>query len=97
LVEVPVSALRPGNRVWKSENNQLVVQDVRVAQVLDDRVLLFPDETRLAVGDRIIISPLALAVDGMDIEEETSEVSVADQSGDETRNATKAVATEISR
>lgn len=98
LVEVPISALRPGNRVWILRDDRLAVQDVRVAQVLNDRVLLIPDETQLAVGDRVIISPLALAVDGMEIlEEEMPGVSVADQTSDETRNATKAVATEIAR
>lgn len=99
LVEVPVSALRPGNRVWILRDDRLAVRDVRVAQVLDDRVLLFPDQTQLTAGDRVIVSPLALAVDGMEIlEEPGSGIAVADQtSTDEPRNVTKAVATEIAR
>ncbi len=98
LVEVPVSALRPGNRIWLMRDDRLVVQDVRVAQVLEDRVLLFPDEQQLAVGNRVVVSPLALAVNGMEIQEVAEPgVSVADQSQDDSRNATKAVATEIAR
>jgi hypothetical protein len=99
LVEVPVSALRPGNRVWILRDDRLAVRKVRVAQVLDDRVLLFPDGTQLTAGDRVIVSPLALAVDGMEIQEEQgSEVSLADQTtGAETRSVTQAAATEIAR
>ena len=94
LVEVAVTALRPGSKIWLCVNDQLSIRDVDVAQVLNDRVLLFPASSDVAIGDRVVVTPLPLAANTMEIREEVS--STASQGGD-VLNATKAVSSEVAR
>ena len=72
LIELPTIALRPGNRVWLLQDDRLVIKDVDVALVQEDRTLVLPGKSGLAVGERVIVSPLALAVDGMQLRSEES-------------------------
>ena len=65
LIEIPITALRPGNKVWLLEDSVLRVRTARVAQLSDDRVYLLANESGVGVGDQVIVSPLVLAVDGM--------------------------------
>ena len=65
LIEIPITALRPGNKVWLLEDGVLRVRTARVAQLSDDRVYLLANESGVGVGDQVIVSPLVLAVDGM--------------------------------
>lgn len=67
LLEVPVKALRPRNQLWLVRDGKLCVSDVQVAMVQHDRVLLVPDESAVRAGDQAVVSPLALAVDGMEV------------------------------
>jgi RND family efflux transporter MFP subunit len=64
-LQVPRSALQPGNRVYRlSEDTRLeeVVIDVRFA---DAEVAII--ESGLAAGDRLCITPLLFFVDGMEV------------------------------
>lgn len=69
LIEIPVTALRPENKVWLLENNVLRVRDASVAQLSDNLVYLMSEESGVEVGDRVIVSPLVLAVDGMGLKD----------------------------
>jgi multidrug efflux pump subunit AcrA (membrane-fusion protein) len=103
LVEVPTVALRPGNRLWLLEDDRLVIRNVDVAMVESDRTLVLPGNPGLAIGEQVITSPLALAVDGMSLRQDESTASspvdaislglpsVPD------RSATKDVSAEVSR
>ncbi|MBL9125427.1 MAG: hypothetical protein JNG90_17445 [Planctomycetaceae bacterium] len=69
LLELPESALRPGNRVWEVVDGRLVIRDVRVAHSSSDVVLVHADSSALQPGARVISSPLAQVVDGMAVQE----------------------------
>lgn len=77
LLEVPAIALRPGNRVWVTNGDELEMVDVNVAQLSGDRALLFANET-IQTGDEVVVSPLALAVKGMKIRKSDSTTAPAD-------------------
>ena len=53
LLEIPLVALRPGNRVWLVRDQQLAVVPVEVAQTVDDRVLLFSTGADVREGDAL--------------------------------------------
>ena len=78
LIEIPWVALRPGDRIWLLRDERLTVAAVTVAQAGDDRVLLFDDPSINQDQDRLIVSPLALAVNGMKVREEPATIPVAD-------------------
>ena len=103
LVEVPTIALRPGNRLWLLRNDRLVIQDVDVALVRPDRTLLVPGKPGLVVGEQVIVSPLALAVHGMELRSEEAAVTgAAEISGSAPasipqRSATTDISAEVTR
>jgi RND family efflux transporter MFP subunit len=103
LIEVPTIALRPGNRLWLLEDDHLVIREIEVAMVQPERTLVLPGNPGLAVGDQVIVSPLALAVDGMPLRREESTASSDDEgvAGSPPpvpdRRATKDVTAEVSR
>ena len=66
LIEVPAVALRPGNRVWLVADSKLTMTDASVAQLSDDRALLFSNDS-IQPGDQVVVSPLALAIHGMEV------------------------------
>lgn len=70
LVSVPTTALRPGNRLWLLQNDRLVVSTVDVALVESETTLLLANQPGLSVGQPVIVSPLAVAVDGMEVRRE---------------------------
>jgi multidrug efflux pump subunit AcrA (membrane-fusion protein) len=71
LLRVPERALQPGNVVWRVRDNQLNIVPVRVALTMDDWVLLEGANLPLQPDDRVIVSPVAVAIDGMPVREET--------------------------
>ncbi|MEX0716809.1 MAG: HlyD family efflux transporter periplasmic adaptor subunit [Planctomycetaceae bacterium] len=73
FLRLPEAAVRPGNVVWRIEDGQLRIERVRVADVSGNRVLVPAGGAPLAVGDRVIVSPLAAAADGMPVRERRSE------------------------
>jgi RND family efflux transporter MFP subunit len=68
LLQIPIEGLRPGDEVWVIRNSTLEVHPVQVARMLDDRILIHPTE-KVAPGMRIVVSPLAVATDGMAVRE----------------------------
>ena len=59
LLRVPLEAVRPGGQIWVKRNQTLVILQATPAYTFDDHALLRAAECELAVGDEVIISPLA--------------------------------------
>ena len=77
VFSIPGEALREGTSVWVlAENDLLEVVDVTVIRSERDQVIIEPKEKdNLVAGDRIIVSPIAIPVNGMKLEvEKSSEV-----------------------
>jgi RND family efflux transporter MFP subunit len=72
LLSVPEQALRPGNVVWKLEQDRLRINPVEVARVLEDTVLIHADASGVQEGDKLVISPVAEATEGMQLREQAS-------------------------
>jgi hypothetical protein len=70
LVGVPERALRPGDVVWLVRDGKLAIQRVQVADTVNERVLLHAAESGVAHGDRVIVSPVAVVRDGMEVREQ---------------------------
>ena len=66
FVRIPVEALKPGNRIWRLDGNRLDIQNVRVAKMMDDVVLLEPGDA-YAVGDMVVTTPLPAPATGLEI------------------------------
>lgn len=72
LLRVPERAIRPGNVVWRVVGDHLEVERVKVARLIGDMALLEPTAEGLQLDDRIIISPLASAIEGMAVREQAA-------------------------
>jgi multidrug efflux pump subunit AcrA (membrane-fusion protein) len=72
LLEIPQQSLQPGNRVWQVADGKLAVHQVRVADANEDQVLIYADGSGLQPGMKLVSSPLAVAVDGMAVEEQSA-------------------------
>lgn len=68
LLEVPVMALHPGNRLWVVDQDQLVSRKVRIADSLNDKLLVYADRDGINPNDRIVVSPLASPKEGKLVE-----------------------------
>lgn len=81
LLKLPAVAVRPGGLVWVFRDGKLVSRQVKpltsVAQDapepglipgVDSRmVIIRPDEKGLQAGDRVVVSPLSQAADGIEV------------------------------
>jgi multidrug efflux pump subunit AcrA (membrane-fusion protein) len=68
LVHIPEKAIRAGGQVWVYRNGQLFEEPVEVAAVIDGTVIVDGEASHLHAGDQVIITPLALIRDGMEVE-----------------------------
>jgi multidrug efflux pump subunit AcrA (membrane-fusion protein) len=83
LLRVPEVAIRPGNHVWlvrdEAGKKRLKVEHVNVVHLIDSVALIMPNGTALTDGDQVIVSPLSMAVDGMEVRtDDASDPSSAD-------------------
>ena len=85
LLAIPVAALRPGNRIWLEEHGKLAVHKIRVAQARGDQVAFFPTPN-VQVGASLIITPLSLGINGMDVRREERTMTVADRESSSDRS-----------
>jgi RND family efflux transporter MFP subunit len=67
LIQIPYSALRPNNEVWVARGDTLEIQQVRVAKMLGDGVLLHADDSGIQAGEDVVTSPLSVAVNKMKV------------------------------
>ncbi len=68
LVNIPVSALYPGSRVWIVRQGQLERREVRVARTQKDSVLVYAGEGQIQPGEQVVVSPLAAPFHGAKVE-----------------------------
>src|SRR5690606_24014442 len=73
LLSVPEEAVRPGNVVWAVRDDKLARFDLPAARVMHGAVVVAPQVTTLALGDRVVVSPLPAAVEGMSVRTRTTE------------------------
>ncbi len=73
LLRIPQRAIQPGNKVWQVAEGRLAIHRVRVADADDDVVLVYAEESGLQPGMKLVSSPLAMAVDGMSVQERVEE------------------------
>jgi multidrug efflux pump subunit AcrA (membrane-fusion protein) len=69
LVSVPEEALKPGNVVWCVRDGKLAAVPVQIVQTAKGRIIVQASE-HLSAVDRVIITPLAHAVNGIIVREE---------------------------
>jgi multidrug efflux pump subunit AcrA (membrane-fusion protein) len=65
VLGVPVEGLRAGSVVWIMRDDALHIVPVKVARRMKDRVLIYAESDSLRAGDEVIVSPLAMAQEGM--------------------------------
>lgn len=70
LLSVPEQAVRPGNSVWAVRDGRLARFDLPAARVTRGAVLVAPQVTKLKTGDRVVVSPLPIAEEGMAVRSE---------------------------
>ncbi len=70
LLQVPHDAVRPNGEVFVVQDGRLHVHHVKAARVLSDALLVRVGSSRLRIGDRLIVSPLASGFDGMEVREQ---------------------------
>ncbi|MGD9127226.1 MAG: hypothetical protein PVH19_07580 [Planctomycetia bacterium] len=72
LLNIPESALRPGNRVWRVRDHRLSIVPVRVVSTMSSGVIVEPvNPGDLTADDRVVIETLAVAEEGMEIRDAT--------------------------
>jgi multidrug efflux pump subunit AcrA (membrane-fusion protein) len=69
LLEVPAIAIQPGSRVWRVRENQVHAIDIRVVEIDEDVGILQADADALAIGDRVVVSPMANPPNGTTVRE----------------------------
>ncbi len=72
LVRLPERAVRPGNIVWVVRDGKLQRTVARVAQTMGAEVLVHVDEDSPQAGDQVVVSPLALPVEGLEVDLRTT-------------------------
>lgn len=69
LLEIPEMAIRPGNLVWVVRDGKLHSEKVRVVDMSGEQLLVEQGASGLKPGDRVVISPLSTADEGMVVSE----------------------------
>ncbi len=76
LLALPAGAVRPGNQAWRVADGKLDIRPLKVARRVAGDVFIYPTQDGLTVGDRIVVSPLATAFDGMPVKETSTPAEV---------------------
>ena len=59
-------------------DNRLAIHRIDVARVLPDSVLIRADRGTLKPGDRVVVSPLTIAYDGMPVRVRAAETTASE-------------------
>ena len=86
FIAFPAVALRPGNFVWTVKDNQLTKVPVEIIDRTETRsgdqtqkvVVIRRTESSLQPGEKVVVSPIPQAVDGMKVQVETETVAVGE-------------------
>ncbi len=69
LVRIPQEAIQPGNEVWTVVDGKLRRKEVRLATSGEDYVVAYQQEDGLQAGDRVVVSPVATPIEGLEVRE----------------------------
>ncbi|QDT27468.1 multidrug resistance protein MdtN [Gimesia panareensis] len=69
LLEIPETAIRPGNLVWIVRNGKLHAEKIRVIDTSNDQLLVELGASGIKPGDQVVTSPLGVANEGMLVRE----------------------------
>ena len=72
LWRLPNHALQPNGQIWTLKDSALQIHKVDPVRMFPDGILIRADDGGLKPGDRIIVSPLTTAFDGMQLRSENS-------------------------
>ena len=67
LLEIPETAIRPGNRVWVVREGKLHAEKIRVVDTSGEQLLVEVGASGLKSGDSVVTSPLSIAAEGMQV------------------------------
>jgi hypothetical protein len=67
LYRIPEKALLPGNKIWTATNGQLQRHTIRVVTTTAEGVLFYTDSEELSSTDLVVVSPLAIPVEGENV------------------------------
>ena len=71
LLRVPELAMRPGNRVWRVRDGRLSIVPIQVVNSMKEWSVIQPKiEGQLLSSDRVVVSPMAVAEEGMAVREQ---------------------------
>lgn len=88
LLQIPIEAIRPGDRIWINRGGKLQILKTRIANMQGEHALIRANDTDLQDDDRVIVSPLTSVRNGMKVREaggKTSETElVAEHDADAT-------------
>lgn len=87
LLRVSLEAVRPGGQIWVKRKNQLVIIKATPAYTFDDHALLRAAECDLAVGDQVIVSPLASVTSDLLVRTRVEQQAAMDQATADKANA----------
>jgi len=68
LLRIPERAVQPGNVVWRVEKGALNRVQLKHLRPLDDAVLVPGSFSLLQAGDEVVVTPLAVAAEGMPVQ-----------------------------
>lgn len=69
LLEIPETAIRPGNLVWIVRDGKLHAEKIRVVDTSGEQLLVELGASGIKPGDRVVTSPLSVANEGMPVRE----------------------------
>ncbi len=65
LLQIPETAVRPGNHVWVVREGKLHAEKIRVVDTSGSQLLVELGASGLKLGDHVVTSPLSVANEGM--------------------------------
>ncbi|MEO1979550.1 MAG: HlyD family efflux transporter periplasmic adaptor subunit [Fuerstiella sp.] len=69
LLQLPVEAVRPRGEIWVNRDDKLEIRDIFVVHTEGQTALVRAVGSGLQVGDRVVVSPLAVVTKGMSLTE----------------------------
>ena len=73
IVSIPERAVHPGDMVRRVTEGKIELRKVRVISVQRDCVMIVEQPGHFAVGDHVVVSPIADARNGMQVREHGTE------------------------
>ena len=73
LVRLPQSSIQPGNKVWTVQDGRLWSKSITIAHADDRYVVAYQSEGGLRAGDAVVVTPIAVPLDGLAVHAVLSE------------------------